>query len=296
MRGAHPERDLDARIRREGVVRHGEAILVACSGGPDSVALAAGLAAVAPAMELRLALAHVNHGTRASAWQDEAVALRVGAALGLPVHVSALDLAGGDDEAALRSARYAALAQSARRHGCAAVATGHHAGDQAETVVLALFRGTGNAGLAGMPARRRLEPGVDLVRPLLGVERGELLAYLGASGLPYAVDPTNARTEYRRNAVRAALAMLRPHFPGLDAAVARAAAIAAAEAESSPLAGARRQVREALREHQALDGVSFEHVDAAARALVERRAGRFFLAPGIEAAIENGTLTVDRIR
>lgn len=295
MRGTRPERDLESRVRREGIVRPGEAVLVACSGGPDSVALAAILQAVAAPLDLRLELAHVNHGLRASAWQDEAVALRVGAALGLPVRVTELRPSSAG-EAELRDARYAALAETARQSGCSAVATGHHARDQAETVLLALFRGAGPAGLAGMPSRRPLHEGIDLVRPLLGAAPEDLRQYVTAAGLPYAVDPTNARIEYRRNAVRAALEPLRPLFPGLDAAVARSAAILAAELALEPLAEARRQVREALRAHHGLDGVSFEHVDAAARAVLERRTGRFFLAPGIEAAIENGALTVHRIR
>lgn len=293
MRGAKPQRAIEHAVKREGVIRPGERVLIACSGGPDSVALAAILSALSDAMQLHLIVAHVNHGVRASAWQDEAVVMRVAATLGLPFKVAGLQLA-RSDEASMREARYEALARLAREARCTAVATGHNAGDQTETVLLALFRGTGLDGLAGMPPRRPLAEGVDLVRPLLRLERRDLRAYVHASGLPYAVDPTNENRELRRNAVRAALGALRPLFPGLDAAVARAAEVVGSEVRGAPAAAVRRQVRDALRKHEALDGVDFEHIEAAVRALQEGASGRFFMAPGVELEVSRGELTVQR--
>lgn len=293
MRGTRPERAIEQSVEREGAIRKGDRVLVACSGGSDSVGVAAILAAVARPMDLRVAIAHVNHGTRHSGWQDEAVALRVSAALGLPVHVAALRIE-RRDEAALREARYEALAAIARRTGATVVATGHNAEDQTETVLLALFRGTGPAGLAGMPQRRPLEEGIDLARPVLRFERADIRGYVQAAGLPYAVDPTNEDLTYRRNAVRNALAALRPLFPGLDAAVSRAAELVAGELVQTPEAALRRQVRETLREHQALRGVDFEHIEAAVRALERGSSGRFSMGSGVELAIENGQLTVHR--
>lgn len=293
MRGTRPERAIEQSVEREGAIRKGDRVLVACSGGSDSVGVAAILAAVARPMDLRVAIAHVNHGTRHSGWQDEAVALRVSAALGLPVHVAALRIE-RRDEAALREARYEALTAIARRTGATVVATGHNAEDQTETVLLALFRGTGPAGLAGMPQRRPLDEGIHLARPVLRFERAEIRDYVQAAGLPYAVDPTNEDLTYRRNAVRNALAALRPLFPGLDAAVSRAAELVAGELVQTPEAALRRQVRETLREHQALRGVDFEHIEAAVRALERGSSGRFSMGSGVELAIENGQLTVHR--
>lgn len=295
MRGNHPERAVEQSVERDGIVRKGERVLIACSGGSDSVGLAAILAAVAKPMQLTLRTAHVNHGVRSSAWQDEAVVLRAGAALGIPVGVAALD-PDKRDEATLRDARYNALAVMAREWGADVVATGHSAEDQTETVLLALFRGTGPQGLAGMPARRALCQGVDLARPLLAFERAEIRSYVQAAGLPYCVDPTNADLALRRNAVREALAALRPLFPGLDAAVSRAADLVGAELAQAPEAALRRQVREALREHQALRGVDFEHVEAAVRALERGRSGSFSMGSGVLVTIENGALTVHRER
>lgn len=293
MRGAKPERAIERAVEQDGVIRRGEHVLLACSGGSDSVGLAAILHVLSKPMDLRLTLAHVNHGVRASAWQDEAVVLRLSAALGIPVQTVALQPL-RRDEASLREARYGALERVARERGAGVVASGHNAEDQTETVLLALFRGTGAQGLAGMPARRELASGIDLARPLLRLPRQEIRDYVERAGLPYCIDPTNAHVLLRRNAVREALAALRPLFPGLDAAVARAAHLVSEELEASPRAGLRRQVRETLREHQALLGVDFEHVEAAVRALERGAGGRFAMAPGVELTIENGELTVHR--
>jgi tRNA(Ile)-lysidine synthase len=293
MRGTRPERALEQTVERENVIRRGDRVLIACSGGSDSVGLAAILAAIAKPMELELRIAHVNHAIRHSAWQDEAVVLRVAAALSLPVRVIALQ-PGPSDEATLREARYEALTAAAQEAGANVIATGHNAEDQTETVLLALFRGTGPLGLAGMPARRELSPCVELARPLLRFERADIRNYVQTLGLPYAIDPTNEDLTLRRNAVRDALTALRPLFPGLDAAVSRAAELVAAELMEAPEAALRRQVRETLREHQALRGVDFEHIEAAVRALERGNSGRFSMGSGVELTIENGQLTVHR--
>ncbi len=280
MRGAHPERAVEQHVVQSGILRHRERVVVACSGGPDSVALAAILHAAASQLELDLSIAHVNHGLRASAWQDECVVLRVAASLELPLDVVALT-GKRSAEAELREARYAALAQIARQRGASAIATAHHAEDQTESVLLALFRGAGPEGLAGMPARRAVEPGVELVRPLLRVAAEDLRHYCHASALPYAVDPTNEDRALRRNAVREALAALRPAFPSLDEAVARAAELVASERAGAPRALLRRRVREALREQGGLRDVDFQHVEAAVRAMELGGSGRFLMKKGV---------------
>ncbi len=154
---------------------------MACSGGPDSVALASALQAVKQSMSLNLALAYVNHGVRASAWQDECVVLEIAARYELSLHVVALE-APARDEQSLREARYAALLEAARRRNCSVIATAHHAEDQSETVLLALLRGAGPDGLRGMRARRPLDGGVDLARPLIGLASDELRAYCHTRG------------------------------------------------------------------------------------------------------------------
>ncbi len=297
MRGAHPERAIEQAIAQGGIVREGERIVVACSGGPDSIALVAALHSLASPMRLTLSIAHVNHGVRASAWQDECVVLRVAANFSLPLDVAALqaprDARRRLNEASMRAARYAALAQIARKRSVNVVATAHHAEDQSETVLLALFRGTGPDGLGGMEARRPLEGGIDLIRPLLRVGSEDLRCYCHASGLPYAVDPTNEDAALRRNAVREALQALRPAFPGLDEAVARAAELVSSEQAGSPRAELRRRVREALREQGQLADVDFEHVEAAVRTMENGGSGRFLMKAGIALRIEPGGPVVE---
>lgn len=290
MRGAHPERDVERALVRGGVVRRGERVLVACSGGPDSVALAGAMRAVAKRMDLTVRAAFVNHGTRASAWQDECVVLQVAAQFDLPVDI--VTLAGAaTDEQQLRTVRYAALIDVANRHESNVIATAHHAEDQSETVLLALLRGTGAAGLRGIRRRRPLVSGIDLARPLLEIASERLRAYCHAYALPYAIDPTNAQTDLRRNAVREALAALRPLFPGLDVAVARAAEIVTDERDAAPRAHLRRSVREELDKEAGLRDIDFGHVEEAVRALEGGRSGTFHMKPGIALRIERGIVT-----
>lgn len=290
MRGAHPEREVELAIERGNVVRNGERVLVACSGGPDSVALTAALHALAPRLGISLYVAFVNHGTRASAWQDECVALAIAARFELPIEIATLE-EGGADEERLRTERYGALIAAAERRACNTVATAHHAEDQSETVLLALLRGAGPSGLGGMRVRRRLAPGIDLVRPLVGVPSESLRAYCHARALPYAVDPTNARNDLRRNAVREALETLRPLFPGLDAAVARAAQLATDEQDATQRAELRRSVRERLAMEDELRDIDFAHVEAAVRALERGRSGTFQMKPGITLRVEAGAIS-----
>ena len=277
MRGARPGAYLDAGVRRVLRVPAGATVVVATSGGPDSVVLAAVLDRVGRAADFAVVLAHVNHGTRASAWQDECVVLALGARLERPVKIAAV--AAGPDEAGLRAARYAALEEIARACGAGVVATAHCAEDQTETVLLALFRGSGLEGLAGMPPRRQLAPGIDLVRPLLRFTHAELHAELRRSGLPYALDPTNAQARYKRNALRARLDDLRADFPHLDASVARCAEIVRAERSGDDRARARNDLRERLRERDLLRDIPFERIEAALDAAPD---ARVFLKAGVE--------------
>lgn len=285
MRGARPEREIERAIETGGIIRNGERVLVACSGGPDSVALACALQAVAQSMSLNLALAYVNHGVRASAWQDECVVLEIAARYELPLQVFALE-APARDEQSLREARYAALLEAARRRNCSVIATGHHAEDQSETVLLALLRGAGPDGLRGMRARRPLDGGVELGRPLIGLSSDELRAYCHTRALPYAIDPTNAQPALRRNAVREALQALRPLFPGLDEAVARAASLLSDEQDETERAHLRRALRQRLADETELRDIDFEHVEAAVRALEDGRTGVFYMKPGVSLRIE----------
>lgn len=272
MRGAKPELSLEKRVADEAALAPGEVVVAAASGGSDSGALAALLARAAGDAGARIVLAHVNHAVRAGAWQDEAVALALGTALSART-ISVSLPAGSHAEARLRDERYAALVAIAQRVGAVRIFTAHHARDQTESVLLALFRGAGPRGLGGMQSKRDLAPGVTLVRPLLAIEPTELRAYLLRRRLPFALDPHNADRAYRRNAVRAALGELRTAFPHLDAAVARCATIVRQEREAVP----RALLRERLRRELSADGrageLTFERLDAAAQTIEKASRG-----------------------
>ncbi|PZG05947.1 tRNA lysidine(34) synthetase TilS, partial [Micromonospora craterilacus] len=208
-------------------------VLVACSGGADSLALAAAAAFVAPRVGRVAGLVTVDHGLQAgSARRAEAVA-RWAAQAGLaPVDVVRVEVAGrpGGPEAAARTARYQALAEVAGRYGAAALLTGHTRDDQAETVLLALARGAGPRGLAGMPPRRDLA-GVPLVRPLLEIGRAETRAACAALGLTPWQDPHNSDPAYARSRVRSDVlpALVQALGPGVLDNLARTARLVAAD-------------------------------------------------------------------
>ncbi|NLU80284.1 tRNA lysidine(34) synthetase TilS [Micromonospora sp. HNM0581] len=211
----------------------GGPVLVACSGGADSLALAAVTAFVAPRAGRTAGLVTVDHGLQAgSRGRAEAVA-RWAEDTGLaPVEVVGVQVAGrpGGPEAAAREARYQALVEIAERHGAAALLTGHTRDDQAETVLLALSRGAGPRGIAGMPARRDLA-GTPLVRPLLEIGRTETRAACTALGLVPWDDPHNSDPSYARSRVRADVlpVLIRALGPGVLDNLARTAALVAAD-------------------------------------------------------------------
>jgi tRNA(Ile)-lysidine synthase len=178
-------------------------VLVAVSGGADSVALLHLLARFAARRPLRLVVAHLDHALRRGAPADRRFVERLSASLGFPClsdrrDVASLRLRGESPEEAARRVRRGFLVEAAARAGAARVATGHTLDDQAETVLMRLARGAGPSALAGMEAAG---PG-PFVRPLLGIERADLRAWLGRRGLSHREDPSNRALRYDRNRVR----------------------------------------------------------------------------------------------
>lgn len=180
-------------------------VLVAVSGGADSVALLRAvtrLAARQPGPG-RVVAAHFNHRLRPTAADDEQFVRALCARLNVPLEVGSAARPGAvAAEAAARSARYAYLRATAERLGARYVAVAHTADDQAETVLHRIIRGTGLAGLAGIPFARSLGPAATLVRPLLNVSRAMVLEYLAALGQDYCRDESNLSPRYTRNRIR----------------------------------------------------------------------------------------------
>jgi tRNA(Ile)-lysidine synthase len=214
-------------------------VLVACSGGADSTALAAAVAFEAPRLGLHAAAVTVDHGLQPGSAQRAAELVERFRGLGLqPCRVATVEVRadGSGPEAAARAARYAALDATADALTADAVLLGHTADDQAETVLLGLARGSGVRSLAGMrPVTGRYR------RPLLGLGRDVTAGACAAEDLPVWDDPHNSEHRFRRVRVRETVlpVLERELGPGVAAALARTAAQATADADAlDALAGA----------------------------------------------------------
>ncbi len=242
-RQAAPARTVEGRLRRrllalcrrEGILPPGQRLLVAVSGGPDSLALLHLLAGLAPARGWVLAVGHVCHNLQPQARQWVDVVRAQAESLGLPFLLEELDpdplrSAPEGVEAAARRARYEALARMADRFGAGAVAVGHTLDDQAETVLLRILRGAGLDGLAAMEVRAPwpLGSGPELIRPLLTTAREEVEAFLEEKGLTPVRDPMNRDPRYLRVRIRRQLLpLLEELVPGARRRLAALAALAA---------------------------------------------------------------------
>lgn len=233
---------VEQSVRSRKLFRRGEQILVAISGGLDSMVLLHLLHRLAPQFGGKLFVAHFNHQLRGRASDaDERFVQKTAAALGLPFRAGRgavktfAQKRGLSLEMAARELRHEFLARTASRLKCRVVALAHHADDQVELFFLRVFRSAGGEGLAGMkwyspsPANRTIE----LVRPLLDVSKAELAVFAHANGIRFREDASNASADILRNRVRhELLPVLRRRFqPALDQSVRRLMAIVGGEAE-----------------------------------------------------------------
>jgi tRNA(Ile)-lysidine synthase len=206
---------LRAANRKYALFASGDALLVAVSGGPDSVALLRALYDIRGELDLRLEVAHVQHGIRGEeAVEDARFVGRLAAELRLPFHLQEVDLpqikstAGrGNLEALGREARYDFFFAVARNRSIRKIATAHTRDDQAETLVMRLLRGSGRTGLAGIPPISSFRSAADaapftVVRPLIECSKAELMEFLTASGSAYRWDRTNDDPDFLRNWIR----------------------------------------------------------------------------------------------
>ncbi|MCC7128237.1 MAG: tRNA lysidine(34) synthetase TilS [Microbacteriaceae bacterium] len=231
-------------------------LLVALSGGPDSLALAAATAFEAPRARFRAGAVVIDHGLQDGSAEVAARAADQAKALGLdPVLVRAVSVDGeGGPEAAAREARYAALAEAAAETGAIAVLLGHTLDDQAETVLLGLARGSGTASLSGMAQRssglaERTKGKTTYLRPLLGIRRETTVRFCKDSGLEPWIDPHNSQQRFARVRVReVVLPMLEAELgPGVAEALARTAELAREDSGALDLFAA--EQAEELAEH-----------------------------------------------
>ena len=218
----------------ESLLGPGERVLAAVSGGADSVCLAHYLSRLVGQRKIAVFVVHFHHGLRgAAADKDARFVSRLAERLGLPFLMKSLPVARTAErerrsaEDAGRKLRYDALERIARELRFTAVATGHHADDQIETVLLHLLRGKSAKGLGGIAPSRPLKNGsrIKLLRPLLPLNRKEIKTYCRAFGLKYRTDETNRSEKHTRNWLRRRIVpLLEKRNPGLRV---NAAAIAA---------------------------------------------------------------------
>lgn len=189
-------------LREHDLLAAGERVLVGVSGGPDSMALVHALAHLADRLGIALCAATVNHGLRPESGAEAILVAQRCRALGVPCEILAVDVRAARGphvslQEAARNVRLRALEDAALRQGCTRVALAHTADDQAETVLFRILRGTGLAGLAGIPYRRGI-----FVRPLLDVRRRSILTYLGKRHISFIEDPSNRNRQFARVRIR----------------------------------------------------------------------------------------------
>ncbi len=196
---------IQAYVDRKGLLTPGETVIVAVSGGMDSVVLLDVLRSLAADRDLQIHVAHLNHGLRSEdSDSDENFVEHLAQDLGLPFHTRRTDCGEIADrtrrsvEVAARDERRAFLGAVATEIGATKIATGHHSDDQAETMLLRLLRGTGTTGLGGIRSRKDSA----WIRPFLTVTRDEIEAYADRSGLDWRIDSTNFNVDIPRNRVR----------------------------------------------------------------------------------------------
>jgi len=321
-----PTPPLVSAVRRSldsvGLLRPGVSVVVALSGGPDSVALTDALLRAARKPGIRVVAAHLDHSLRKDSRADAQFCEELCDRMKVPLRsgraqTSAKALRDGGMEEAARLIRYSFLRRVAREENASAIVLGHTLDDQAETVLMRLVRGSGALGLSAMKAWDG-----ELLRPLLETSRQAVMAHVSAHRLPYRSDPTNADTTFLRNRVRHELIpLLQQRFnPNITEALGRTARTLAEEhsalrevaaqlldraaasavsgvafelsvLKSAPEGLGKTAIREALRRFGGLRSVSFVHVERLWSLALQGRGGSSLPLPGgREASVNRGRL------
>lgn len=306
-------------LRRHRMVSPGEKVLVAVSGGADSMALLYSLYWLRKEFRIELAIAHLDHGIRTDTEEDLRIVRAAAADLGLPLAYERVDAPGYAKEhklnleEAARRLRRDFLRRAAQELGAQKIALGHTRTDLAETVLLHLLRGAGPAGLRGF-----LPVVGPFIRPLIDVSREETRAFCEAHAIPFRDDPTNYDTRLTRNAIRLELLPKLKRFnPQAEEALARAAELLGQTQEV--LAWTAQKLLAELRRERGLDlaglralpppvqalvvralahehGIALyrKHVEAVLRSLSRGEAAEVHLPQGLVARIGGGLFVVEK--
>ncbi len=222
-------------IRRFGMLEPGDRVLVAVSGGPDSVCLLSALHSLSAELGITLHIAHLDHMFRGKESEDEANFVdALARRLGIPSTIDQIDVPafcrehGLPPQAGAREVRYAFFTRVAAATGSDRIATGHTATDQAETMLMRLMRGAGVTGLSAIPPVRD-----NIIRPLIDLTRDEVLEHLRAADTPFVTDPSNAKPLYTRNRIRMEIMPVLKRFnPRIENALASEAGLLRDEDEA----------------------------------------------------------------
>lgn len=313
-------------VRKYSMLSGGERVLTGLSGGPDSVALLHVLDELKDTFNLTLHALYINHGLRPEEIPDEIELCRdLAESLGITFKVEEAGVKalserdGLSIQEAARRLRYGAFEEYAHKMEADRIATGHHADDQAETVIMRLLRGSGPKGLSGIPPVRG-----RIIRPLIESERVEIIDYLKKNGFRYMVDTSNLKMKYQRNRMRQEiLPLLREYNPNLTGTLCRTADIhreenkylevkvteslmrvisrkgeESAELFLSPLQNMdkvilRRALMRIVEETRGLRGVGLEHIERIINLIFTGSSGsRVQLPGGIRAVKGYSTLTI----
>ena len=203
MKLDHTEKQILSTIHQYQMIESGDIIIIAVSGGPDSVCLLNVLVQLCERLNFSIVVAHLDHGFRPREDEKETrFVTGLAKRFDLPLacskaHFETEELKSSIEEKA-REIRYQFLEKVLADYHAQKIALGHNLNDQAETVLMHFLRGTGPTGLAGMPSVR----GNRFIRPLIALKRNEIQAYLTQKGLPYMVDSSNLEKKYLRNKIR----------------------------------------------------------------------------------------------
>jgi len=186
----------------------GDSVLACVSGGSDSVALLYILAMLSPRFHITIGVAHLDHCLRAEkSAQDARFVESLALKLGLPFHIQKVNIGEVAEQEKLsiehagRKARYDFFWNTSQKAGYSRIATAHHAGDNAEVILMNILRGAGKSGLSGIPPVRK-DRDIDIIRPLIHLSKNEIRKFLSENGLHCVQDSTNQDTAYYRNRVR----------------------------------------------------------------------------------------------
>ncbi|MFH1075130.1 MAG: tRNA lysidine(34) synthetase TilS [Candidatus Firestonebacteria bacterium] len=257
-------------INKNNLLKKGDTVLTALSGGPDSTALLFVLQEIKSKYDLKIFAVHVNYRLRgAESEKDEIFTRKICSKLNIPVAVYSFKTGEIIGKRSLqdfaRELRYKVFLEEAEKTGADKIAVAHNKNDRVETVLMRFLRGSHTAGLSGMPVKRKITGNIELIRPLFDIKRKEIEAYLKGKNIKARTDKSNLKTDYLRNKIRLKLLPLlkKEYNPKIEDNLLRLSV--RSSLDESYLSGkAKKNIRKKNKEYFVLSGV-FEKAPPALR-------------------------------